>query len=119
MIQLTPQMRILAAAAPADFRCGIDGLARLCRARLREDPFSGTVFAFINRSATAVKILCYDSQGFWICHKRLSSGRFSWWPRDGDAASLALASYELHLLLWNGDPSIAKIAPAWKPLKNA
>ena len=31
MIQLTPQMRIVAAIEPADFRRGIDGLARLCQ----------------------------------------------------------------------------------------
>ena len=26
MLQITPQMKILVAVAPADFRCGIDGL---------------------------------------------------------------------------------------------
>jgi hypothetical protein len=31
MIQVTPQMRILVAVEPVDFRRGIDGLARLCR----------------------------------------------------------------------------------------
>jgi hypothetical protein len=41
MIQITPQMRILLAVEPADFRCGIDGLARLCRERLAVEPMSG------------------------------------------------------------------------------
>jgi transposase len=48
---------------PADFRRGIDGLARLCQEVLRQDPFSGCVFVFRNRAATAVKILVYDGQG--------------------------------------------------------
>jgi transposase len=39
MIQVTPHMRILVAVEPADFRKGIDGLARLCREELRSDPF--------------------------------------------------------------------------------
>jgi hypothetical protein len=39
MIQITPQMRVLVAIEPADFRRGIDGLARHCRAVLNEDPF--------------------------------------------------------------------------------
>ena len=30
MLQITPQMRILVAIQPADFRCGIDGRARVC-----------------------------------------------------------------------------------------
>ena len=73
MIQITPQMRILVAVEPADFRCGIDGLARLCRVALSSDPFSGAVFVFRNRRKTAVKLLVYDGQGFWLCYKRLSS----------------------------------------------
>ena len=32
MLQITPQMKILVAVEPADFRRGIDGLARLCQA---------------------------------------------------------------------------------------
>jgi len=39
---------------------------------------SGTVFVFRNRRRTAIKALVYDGQGFWLCHKRLSSGRFRW-----------------------------------------
>jgi transposase len=73
MIQVAPQMRILVAVEPADFRKGIDGLARLCKEGLKQDPFAGAVFVFRNRRATAVKILVYDGQGFWLCHNHLSS----------------------------------------------
>jgi hypothetical protein len=31
MLQIAPQMKIQVAVEPADFRCGIDGLARLCQ----------------------------------------------------------------------------------------
>ena len=68
MIQITPQMRFVVAVEPADFRRGIDGLARLCQETLSCDPFSGWVFVFRNRRATALKILIYDGQGFWLCH---------------------------------------------------
>ncbi|MBU0972474.1 MAG: IS66 family insertion sequence element accessory protein TnpB [Proteobacteria bacterium] len=98
MIQVTPQMRILLAAEPEAFRKGIDGLAGICRKILQSDPFSGYLFIFINRGRTAMKILCYDSQGFWLCQKRLSKGRFNWWPkkatgiisRIGDDRQIAL-----------------------------
>jgi len=56
MIQLTPQMRILVAVEPADFRKGIDGLARVCKDVLQHDPFSGWVFVFRNRRAKAIKM---------------------------------------------------------------
>ncbi len=114
MIQITPQMRILVAIEPADFRCGIDGLARLCRARLGSDPFSGTVFVFRNRRKTAIKALVYDGQGFWLAHKRLSKGRFRWWPGRSDSTVTPLEAHELQVLLRGGDPGATKAAPAWR-----
>lgn len=50
MIQLTPQMRILLAVEPVDFRKGIDGLAQVCRQKLNSDPFQGAMFIFASRS---------------------------------------------------------------------
>ncbi len=119
MIQITPQMRILLAAAPVDFRRGIDGLAATCRAVLSEDPMTGALFVFRNRRGTALKLLVYDGQGYWLCLKRLSSGRFTWNPQDGAAAARRLLAYELQLLVWNGDPETARTAPAWRPLLSA
>ena len=60
MIQITPQMRVLVAIEPVDFRKGIDGLARLCRDQLKSDPYSGTVFVFRSRGARSIKVLCFD-----------------------------------------------------------
>ena len=114
MIQITPQMRILLALEPTDFRKGIDGLARLCRDALRIDPFGGAVFVFCNRRRKALKILVYDGQGFWLCQKRLSSGRFHWWPSKGAEEVRKLDVHELQILLWNGDPSKAQAAAPWR-----
>ena len=60
MIALTPQLRVWVAVAPADFRCGIDGLARRVRQVLAADPMGGAVFVFRNRRGTAIKLLAYD-----------------------------------------------------------
>ena len=119
MIQITPQIRILVAIQPCDFRKGIDGLARVCQEVLKEDPFSGWVFVFRNRPRTALKVLVYDGQGFWLCQKRLSQGRFTGWPKAGPGASLGLDPHQLHLLLWNGDPSRAQAAPLWRRVEAA
>jgi hypothetical protein len=92
MLQITPQMRILVAVEAVDFRKGIDSLAELCRAKLNADPFSGCLFVFRSRRATSIKVLVYDGQGFWLATKRLSKGRFRWWPQGGADAGAAGAS---------------------------
>jgi len=116
MMQLAPQMRILLAVQPADFRKGIDGLVRITKEKIKEDPFSGIVFVFKNRRGTALKILVYDGQGFWLLLKRLSKGSFKWWPKRGGDVSCQLDAREFQLLLWNGNPEEIKTAPMWKPV---
>lgn len=116
MIQLTPQMRLLLAVAPVDFRKGIDGLVAVCRQQLAADPMAGALFVFANRRRRALKILCYDGQGYWLCQKRLSQGRFGWWPSLGPEAALGLDVHQLQLLLWNGNPNHAQAAPMWRSL---
>lgn len=114
MLQITPQMRILVAVEPVDGRKGIDSLAQLCRSRLQEDPFSGCLFLFLNRSRTTLRALCFDGQGYWLAQKRLSQGRFKWWP-SGAKDAQALEAHQAHLLLAAGDPATLG-APAWRPV---
>ena len=119
MIQLTPHMRCYLAVEPADFRCGIDGLARLCRQKLDADPFSGAVFVFGNRRKTAVKILVYDGQGFWLCQKRLSKGTFSFWPGRERGRVQELEPHAVQILLYGGDFEAASVLPPWRPVHPA
>ena len=116
MLQITPQMKILVAVTPTDFRQGIDGLARLCRETLQQDPLGGAVFVFRNRKGTALKVLMYDGQGFWLCHKRLSQGRFPWWPLATAGESQRLAAHQLSVLLSAGNPTRTGAAPDWRPV---
>ncbi len=115
MIQITPQMRILVAVEPEDFRKGIDGLAQLCRNKFEEDPFCGTVFVFRNRRKTSIKALVYDGQGFWLCQKRLSKGKFKHWPGGYEGLS-ELEAHELLILLRGGNPNEVNTAPVWRKL---
>ena len=97
MIQITAQMRVLVAIEPVDGRKGIDGLVRLCQDKLAEDPFSGCVFVFRSRGGTTIRLLNYDGQGYWLAQKRLSKGRFIWWP-ESDSAAKQMEAYEALLL---------------------
>ncbi len=80
MIALTAQSKVYVAIEPVDFRNGILGLKSRSREILRQDPESGIFFLFRNKKRNAIKILVYDGQGFWLMMKRLSKGKFPWWP---------------------------------------
>lgn len=114
MLQLTPHMKILIALEPVDGRKGIDSLAALCRGKLEEDPFSGTLFLFLNRSRTTMRVLVFDGQGFFLAQKRLSQGRFKW--PTGDSVCRTLDVHQVQMLLMAGDPE-TKCAPNWRPIK--
>jgi hypothetical protein len=118
LIQIAPQFRILVAIEAIDGRKGIDALAQLCREKLDADPFSGCVFIFRTRRRTAIKLLAYDGQGFWIATKRLSKGHFHWWPTGTGCLpgpARTLRAHQAQMLLAAGNPE-AEAPPAWRPL---
>ena len=110
LIQITPQLRILVAVEAIDGRKGIDSIAQLCREKLDADPFSGCLFIFRSRRDTAIKLLAYDGQGFWLATKRLSKGRFKWWP-SGSEPARTLRAHQAQLLLAAANPD-AEAPPA-------
>ena len=115
MLQFTPQMRLLLSVNPTDFRKGIDALIAVCQQKLHEDPFSGAVFAFTNRERTAVKLLVYDGNGFWLCLKRFSKGKLEWWPTSR-YSTYHIDATELMILLQQGNPMESNLGEAWRKL---
>jgi transposase len=68
---------------PVDMRRGIDGLSLLVQQTLGHSPCAGSAFVFCNRAGNRIKILLWDGNGVWLCHRRLHQGRFVW-PKWGD-----------------------------------
>lgn len=116
MIQVTPKHKIFIATQFIDFRKGIDGIVAICRQQFQLDPFSGHLFIFRNRRGNAIKILAYDSQGFWLAQKRLSKGTFTGWPNAGQPV-LLLSAAQLQVLLYNGAPEMVNTQPVWRSIE--
>jgi transposase len=114
VIQIVPHLKVLVACEPVDFRKGIDSLAGVCRQQFEVDPFAGALFVFRNRAATALKLLVYDGQGFWLCQKRFSTGRLQWWPRRRAGPVEMLPAEQLAVLIYNGLPLRAAMAEPWR-----
>ncbi len=102
----------MVALEAVDGRKGLDSLVQLCREKLQADPFSGCLFVFRSRRATSIRILAYDGQGFWLAQKRLSKGRFSWWP-NGTGVTCTIEAYQAQLLVAAGNPD-TQAAPMWR-----
>lgn len=113
MLTISPKHRVYLAVSAIDFRAGMGTLRALCYQTAMADPFSGHFFIFTNKRKTAIKILFYDSQGFWLCHKRLSKGCFSHWPRSADCV-VQLEHTQLQVLIQNGDPTTIHTSPPWR-----
>lgn len=105
-------MRVLVAIEAVDGRKGVDSLAQLCQEKLQADPFSGCLFAFRSRRGTSIRILVCDGQGFWLAQKRLSKGRFVWWP-SGNQPTRVLGAHQAQLLLAAGNPDAVATLVWW------
>jgi transposase len=70
--------KIYIAVEAIDMRKGFEGLHGLARDYLGQDPLSGHLFLFTNKTKTRLKALVWDGSGLWACAKRLEKGRFRW-----------------------------------------
>jgi transposase len=92
-----------------DMRRGFDGLSGIVREELSEDPMSGTLFVFLNRSRDKIKILYWDRDGYAIWTKRLEQGRFAL-PSEGGGV---IGMSELALLLDGVSVRVVKRSARW------
>ena len=77
MIALNRRTKIFMCKEPTDMRASYDSLFTRAKTILNQDPFSGHLFLFVNRTRTSCKCLYYDGTGLVIISKRLESGNFS------------------------------------------
>ena len=112
MFGLGPATKIYVAAEAVDMRKGFEGLYGLVRDHLGQDPLSGHLFLFTNRTRTRLKALVWDGSGLWVCAKRLERGRFAWPAGDG-TRSVTMRPEELAMLLNGLDLSQARPRKNW------
>ena len=82
---------IYVALEPVDMRFGAERLGALVRERMRADPRSQALFAFVGKRGQSMKVLTWDGTGTIVIHKKLDAGRFEL-PR-------ATGSGEQHVLV--------------------
>lgn len=98
MLAFPPSLRIFLAVEPVDMRKQFNGLWSVVEDKLKEDPFSGSLFVFTNKRRNLVKMLYWDGSGAVVVAKRLEKGRFSW-PTGSDRKKLVMRPESLTMLL--------------------
>jgi transposase len=87
-------LQIWLAVMPVDMRRGIDGLSMIVQEALGQAPCSGSAFVFRNKAGNRLRLLVWDGNGVWLCHRRLHRGGFVW-PKTTDVSfCLSRAQWE-------------------------
>lgn len=115
----SPQGMVYLATGHHDMRKSINGLALIVAETLALDPVSVHWFAFCNRGRNRLKILHWDTNGFWLHYRRLEQGRFDW-PRDADDGHcLAVTARQMRWLIeglhWQN--AVAHEPMAWRAIR--
>ena len=76
MFGLTESHRYYLYHGVADMRKGFDGLSGIVMDQMSSNPLDGSVYIFINRRRSRMKILLWERSGFLMYYKRLERGTF-------------------------------------------
>ena len=99
MFGLGAATKIYVAIEAVDMRKDFEGLYGLVRDQLGQDPLSGHLFLFSNRTRTRLKALAWDGTGLWVCAKRLEKGRFHWPVASEKQRRVTMRAEELAVLV--------------------
>jgi transposase len=91
--------KILIGVRPIDFRKQANGLSNIVKETLESHPLdSKSLFVFINRKRTSIRMLYWDLTGYAVWSKKLEKDKFKW-PKKAGGSKLALSTRELKWLL--------------------
>jgi len=112
---ILPDVDIYLYRYPVDMRKQINGLIGIVSGEMQLDPTSSALFVFIGRSGDKLKILQYETNGFWLWYRVLQKQKFKWpklWFADD---TLTLSRDTLQFLLDGCDLNGLKTFTSYTP----
>ena len=95
-----------------DLRYGIDSLAAIIERKYHANMFvPNTLFLFCGRSASKIKGLLWEGDGFLLLYKRVESGHFLWSRSSDELRSMTPEQFRLLMQGFAIDPIIRDVTP--------
>ena len=99
MLHLSSSCNYYLYAAHTDMRKGFDGLCGIVQSQMSQNALSGSVFIFVNRRRTQLKLLLWEGDGFAIYYKRLEKGTYELPAVSSSSATAELDARQLQFIL--------------------
>src|ERR1017187_7217123 len=61
------RIRVHLYGQPCDMRKSFDGLSALVRNALGREPMDGSLYVYVNRKTTQMRVLYFDRSGYCVC----------------------------------------------------
>jgi transposase len=99
MIHLSSAIKYYLYSAPADMRKGFDSLSGIVSSQMNRQVLDGSIFIFLNRNRTHIKLLLWEGDGFAIYYKRLEQGTYELPRCDTGTTSMNITCQQLQFML--------------------
>lgn len=99
MLHLSPAVKYYLYHSAADMRKGFDSLSGIVSSQMQGQVFDGSVFIFLNRNRTHLKLLHWEGDGFALYCKRLERGTYELPVFNVCGASMAVTYQQLQCML--------------------
>lgn len=95
-----------------DLRYGIDSLATIIEHKYKASLFvPNTLFLFCGKSASKIKGLLWEGDGFLLLYKRVDCGHFTWPRNSSDIRSMSPEQFRWLMQGFAIDPVIHDVLP--------
>ena len=99
MLHLSASCNYYLYSGHADMRKGFDSLSGLVQSQMALDALNGSVFIFMNKRRTHIKLLLWEGDGFAIYYKRLEKGTYELPSDISQSSTIAMDARQLQFIL--------------------
>ena len=99
MLHLSASCQYYLYRGPTNLRKGFDSLCGIITSELQMNALSGSVYIFINKKHSQVKLLLWEGDGFSIYHKRLERGTYELPATNDSTGNIAISNEALQHIL--------------------